>query len=82
MKGIKTSLATALLSVSALTPAGAEVVPRQLDLSDVPVLLVDEIAIPIPREIFDVVIYAFLGLFKIVFLVFNAVPYLALLIVG
>ena len=37
---------------------------------------------PIPREIFDVVIYAFLGLFKIVFLVFNAVPYLALLIVG
>ena len=37
---------------------------------------------PIPRETFDVVIYSFLGLFKIVFLVFNAVPYLALLIVG
>jgi len=36
---------------------------------------------PIPRATFDVVIYAFLGLFKIVFLVFNAVPYLALLIV-
>jgi len=29
-----------------------------------------------------VVIYAFLGLFKIVFLVFNVVPYVALLIVG
>ena len=37
---------------------------------------------PIPRETFDVVIYAFLGLFKIVFLVFNVVPYVALLIVG
>ncbi|MDH3474732.1 MAG: hypothetical protein OEM59_13685 [Rhodospirillales bacterium] len=37
---------------------------------------------PIPRETFDVVIYAFLGLFKIFWLVFNAVPYVALLIVG
>ncbi len=37
---------------------------------------------PIPRENFDVVIYAFLGLFKIVFLVFNLVPYLALRIIG
>ena len=37
---------------------------------------------PIPRETFDVVIYAFLGLFKIVFIAFNAVPYVALLIVG
>ncbi|PLX85573.1 MAG: hypothetical protein C0617_03495 [Desulfuromonas sp.] len=37
---------------------------------------------PIPRETFDVLIYSFLGLFKIVFLVFNLVPYLALLIVG
>jgi len=37
---------------------------------------------PIPRETFDVVMYAFLGLFKIVFLVFNVVPYVALLIVG
>jgi len=37
---------------------------------------------PIPRETFDVVIYAFLGMFKIVFLVFNVVPYVALLIVG
>ena len=37
---------------------------------------------PIPREIFNVVIYSFLGLFRIVFLVFNLVPYVALLIVG
>jgi len=37
---------------------------------------------PIPRESFDVVMYSFLGLFKIVFLFFNLVPYLALLIVG
>jgi len=37
---------------------------------------------PIPRETFDVLIYSFLGLLKIVFLVFNLVPYLALLIVG
>ena len=37
---------------------------------------------PIPRATFDVVIYSFLGLFKIFFLVFNLVPYVALLIVG
>ena len=37
---------------------------------------------PSPRETFNVVIYSFLGLFKIVFLVFNVVPYVALLIVG
>ncbi len=37
---------------------------------------------PIPRETFDVVLYSFLGLFKIFFLVFNAVPYLALVIIG
>ena len=37
---------------------------------------------PIARETFDVVIYSFLGLFKIIFLVFNVVPYVALLIVG
>ena len=36
----------------------------------------------IPREAFDVVIYSFLGLYKIVILVFNLVPYVALLIVG
>ena len=37
---------------------------------------------PISRETFNVAIYSFLGLFKIVFLVFNLVPYLALLIMG
>lgn len=36
---------------------------------------------PIPRETFNVVLYSFLGLFKILFLVFNVVPYVALLIV-
>ena len=38
--------------------------------------------IPIPRETFNVAIYSFHGLFKIVYLVFNLVPYVALLIVG
>jgi hypothetical protein len=37
---------------------------------------------PIPRETFNVVIYSFLGLFKIVFLFLNVVPYVALLVVG
>ena len=37
---------------------------------------------PISRETFDVVMYSFLGLLKIVFLIFNLVPYVALLIVG
>ena len=37
---------------------------------------------PMPRETFNVVIYAFLGLFKIFVLVFNVVPYVALLIIG
>ena len=36
----------------------------------------------IPRETFNVVMYSLLGLFKIVFLVFNVVPYVALLILG
>ena len=38
--------------------------------------------IPIPRETFNVLIYAFLGLFKIAFLVFSFVPYVALLLIG
>lgn len=37
---------------------------------------------PISRETFNLVFYCFLGLFKIVVLVFNIVPYVALLIVG
>ncbi len=36
----------------------------------------------ISRETFNVVMYSFLGFFKIVFIVFNAVPYVALLIIG
>lgn len=37
---------------------------------------------PIPRETFDVVLYSFIGAFKILFLMFNLVPFVALLIVG
>ena len=37
---------------------------------------------PMPREAFNVAIYSFLGLFKIGLLIFNIVPYVALLIVG
>ena len=36
----------------------------------------------LPKETFTVVFYSFIGLFKIIFLVFNLVPYLALLIIG
>jgi hypothetical protein len=37
---------------------------------------------PIPQETFNVFFYSFLGLFKIVYLVFNVVPYIVLLIIG
>lgn len=37
---------------------------------------------PIQRESYNVVMYSFLGLFKILFLMFNVVPFAALLIVG
>jgi len=37
---------------------------------------------PIPKETFNVVFYSFIGLYKIIILVFNVVPYVALLIVG
>ena len=37
---------------------------------------------PIPRDAFNVRVYSFLGLFKMLVLLFNLVPYLALLIVG
>ncbi|QDT98202.1 DUF6868 family protein [Gimesia aquarii] len=37
---------------------------------------------PLPRETFDVVIYSLLGLFKLVFIAFSLVPYLALLMIG
>ncbi len=36
----------------------------------------------LPRETLDVVHYAFLGLYKVVILVFNLVPYVALRIIG
>jgi len=36
---------------------------------------------PISRETFDIAIYSFLGLFKILVIVFNVVPYIALLII-
>jgi len=35
-----------------------------------------------PRETFDVVIYGYLGVYKMLILVFNLVPYLALLAIG
>ena len=37
---------------------------------------------PMPRETFTVVLYSFLGMYKIMFIMFNLVPYVALLIVG
>ena len=37
---------------------------------------------PLSKDVFTVVIYSFLGFFKIFFTVFNLVPYIALLIVG
>jgi hypothetical protein len=36
----------------------------------------------LPKETFTAIFYSFIGLFKILFLVFNLVPYLALLIIG
>jgi hypothetical protein len=37
---------------------------------------------PIPRDAFNVVIYSFIALFKMLVLAFNLVPYVALVIVG
>jgi hypothetical protein len=36
---------------------------------------------PMPRETFTVVFYMFIGMFKMLVIVFNAVPFLALLII-
>lgn len=36
----------------------------------------------ISRETFNVAIYSFIGLYKVLVLVFNVIPYVALLIVG
>jgi len=35
----------------------------------------------ISREVFDAAFYSLVGLYKIIFLMFNAVPYIALLII-
>ncbi len=37
---------------------------------------------PISREAFNVIIYSFLGLYKLFFITFNLVPYIALRIMG
>ena len=36
---------------------------------------------PMPQETFNVVVYSALGMYRIVFVVFNLVPYVALLLV-
>ena len=43
---------------------------------------VQSVFFPIPRDRFDLMIYGFVGLFKLFFIVFSLVPYLALLIIG
>lgn len=37
---------------------------------------------PMSREAFNPVIYSFVGLYKIIFITFNLVPYVALAIIG
>jgi hypothetical protein len=37
---------------------------------------------PISRESFTMIIYSFLGVFKIFFVIFNVTPYVALKIIG
>lgn len=37
---------------------------------------------PMPRETFNVALYAFLGTYKMMFIMFSLVPYVALLIIG
>jgi hypothetical protein len=37
---------------------------------------------PIPRESFTVILYCFLGLFKVFVLIFNVVPWVALVIIA
>jgi len=36
---------------------------------------------PIPRDVFNVVLYSFIGLYKMFVFVFNLIPYVALLII-
>ena len=37
---------------------------------------------PMPRETYNAVLFSFIAFFKIVWLMFNAVPFVALLIIG
>lgn len=37
---------------------------------------------PMSRQTFNVVLYSFIGMYKIVVFVFNVIPWLALLIIG
>jgi len=37
---------------------------------------------PMPRETFNATIYAMLGIYKVIFLVFNAVPCIALFVIA
>jgi hypothetical protein len=37
---------------------------------------------PLPRDTFNILIYSFIGFFKMLVLMFNLVPYLALVIAG
>ena len=37
---------------------------------------------PMSREAFNAVIYSFVGLYKILFITFNLIPYIALAIIG
>ena len=37
---------------------------------------------PVPRETFNVAMYSFYGLFKLLFIFLNLVPYIALRIIG
>lgn len=37
---------------------------------------------PMPRETFNVVLYSFIGMYKITVIVFNAVPWIVLTIIG
>ena len=37
---------------------------------------------PLPRETYNVIIYSLLGIFKLIFIFFNIVPYLALVIIN
>lgn len=36
---------------------------------------------PLPRETFNVILYAFLGLYKFMFFFFNVIPYVVLLLI-